>query len=248
MGLIINPFFVEPADLMPPLDMQVWYRSDFEVELLTLPAVNGGPLDWWGDKSANGHQAIQITGGQQPTYNENVLNGFPAINFPAATNQLMDVVDGAADLTPPANTAFSLFAVLRPTDFAAAMVLTQRNSGTGLVQWYLATTGKQIWSNGTESLPSDTALTAAAWNRVGFIVPSHSSGNVTYYLNGIADGVKALGVSGGSGSSELVFMGNPPGFVFPFKGDVAEYLFYNREVTGPEVTQIDNYFTSRYAL
>lgn len=248
MGYIINPFLVVPSDPMPPLDMQVWYRSDFEVELGGVPAVNGGLLDWWGDKSANGHEAIQPTMAQQPTYNEGVINGLPAINFPAATNQLMDIANGSSDLVPPTNTAFSLFAVLRPTDFASPMVLSQRNSAAGQVQWYIATSGKQIWSNGSESLPSDTSLTAAAWNRIGFIVPNHSTGNVTYYLNGAADGVQALGVSGGSGSSELVFMGNPPGFVFPFKGDVAEYLFYTREVTGSEVTQIDNYFTSRYAL
>lgn len=242
---ILNSYLMAVA-LAPPTP-DVWYRSDFGVTLLTVPAVNGGLVDEWADKTGNGFKAVQATTAQQPTYNTGVLNGQPALNFPRTPNQLMTIPSSAA-LLPATNTAFSFFAVIRPTDFTSPMLLFEGDTGSGFVQWYIATTGKQIWSDGTESTPSSTSLTAGAWNRIGLRVPVHGSGTNTYYLQGAADGAPSQGISGSVGAIVTSFLGDRPPFVFPLIGDIVEFLFYTRDVTAPEIAAIDAYLVARYAL
>lgn len=240
---ILNSYLA--ASVPEPPTPEFWLRSDEGVTLGGSPAVNGGLVDTWEDRTGNGWDATQPTMAQQPTYNTSVLNGFPALNFPAATNQLM-IIPSANSITPAVEVGLSWFAVLRPTDFAAAGVLLQKN-GSGIVQWYLPTSGKQIFSNGTESTPSTTALTAAAWNRVGMRV-NWSVGPANYYLDGVIDGTEATGVTGSGSGADLYIMGNPPPFVFPFKGDIVELLYYTRIVTPTEAATIDAYFVARYGL
>lgn len=242
---LINSFLTA-APLAPPTP-RVWYRSDFGVTLLGVPAVNGGLVDQWDDKTGNGFEAVQATTAQQPTYNTGVLNGHSALNFPRTPNQLMTIPSSSA-LLPPTNSSFSFFTVIRPTNFANSMVMFEGDTGSGFVQWFINTSGKQVWSNGTASAASNTALTAGAWNRIGLRVPLHGSGTNTYYLQGVADGSPSQGVSGTVGSVVTSFLGDRPPFVFPLIGDIVEFLLYTRDTTPAEVTQIDDYFKARYGL
>lgn len=247
MRTLLNPYRFVAGPLAPPTP-EFWLRSDFEVELGGIPATNGGTLDFWGDMTGNGWDAIQGTAAQRPIYNTNVINGLPAINFPATTNQLLRILLTDA-IMPNAVSTFSFFAVVRPADFTAAQILLNRSSGLGFFQWYLPTTGRQIFSNGTESSPSNTSLAAAAWNRIGMKL-DWSVGPMDYYLDGVADGSPAAGVTGAFSDdpTTLYLFGSSPSFVFPFKGDVAEVLFYTRIVTPAEVATIDAYFADRYGL
>lgn len=225
-----------------------WWRSDFGVEKSGGPAVNGGLVDFWENMTGDTlWDATQTVLAEQPTYNTGVLNGHPAINFPRTPNQQFDVISAPSSSFPATNNDFAFFAVIRPTNFASAMNLTARPRSSGTVQWFVDTAGKQVWSDGTASAASTTALTAGAWNRIGLRVPVFASGSVHYYLNGAADGSPSQGVSGGAGSAALGLFG-APAFVFPLIGDAVEFLFYTRDVTPAEVTQIDNYFKARYGL
>lgn len=225
-----------------------WWRSDFGVEKSGSPAVNGGLVDFWENMTGDTlWDATQTTVADQPTYNTGVLNGHPAINFPRTPNEQFDVPSAPSTAFPATNTDFAFFTVIRPTDFTIAMNLTSRLRSSGNVQWYINTSGKQVWSDGTDSAASTTSLTAGAWNRVGLRVPVYGTGAVHYYLNGAADGSPAQGVSGGAGALGLGLYGSPA-FAFPLIGDAVEFLFYTRDVTPAEVTQIDNYFKARYGL
>jgi hypothetical protein len=241
---MLNPYWLGTPE--PPAPT-VWFRSDFGTTLSGSPAVNGGLVDTWSDKSGNGFNATQATSAQQPTYNTNILNGQPALSFPRSPNQLMTIPSSSA-LFPPTTTAYSIFTVIKPTNFSNAMVMFEGDTGGGFVQWYIDTSGKQISQNGNPSSPSNTALTSGAWNRIGLVIANHSSGNVAYYLNGAADGTPSVGVSGSVGSIVTSLMGDRPPFVFPLIGSIVEFLFYNRAVSGAEITQIDNYFKARYGL
>ena len=241
---ILNSFLM--GELGPPAP-DVWYRSDFGVENGGSPAVNGGLVDLWDDKSGNGFEAVQATMAQQPTYNEGVLNGWPALNFPATPNQLLTIPSSSA-LLPAANSTFSFFYVLRLTALGTFMVLFEGDTGSGLVQYYIDNTGKQVWSDGSASTPSTTAITAGVWTRIGLRVPLHGSGMNFYYLDGVLDGSPGQGVSSSIGAVVTSFLGDRPPFVFPLVGDIAEFLFYARDVTPTELAQIDSYFVSRYSL
>ena len=49
---------------------------------------DGDPVSTWADTSGNGNNATQISASNQPTFNTNVLNGFPAITFDGSNDYL----------------------------------------------------------------------------------------------------------------------------------------------------------------
>ena len=60
---------------------QLW----FDAADRTTFTLNGSAVSSWRDKSANGYSVGQATGGNQPTYATNLLNGLPGIQLSAST-------------------------------------------------------------------------------------------------------------------------------------------------------------------
>ncbi|MEM7394484.1 MAG: hypothetical protein AAF492_19295, partial [Verrucomicrobiota bacterium] len=102
LGTFVTPAAFQQAPCITT-GITVWLDAG------SLTQANGSAVDFWPDLSANNNAAIQGETGQQPTLNDNAINGLPAVRFDtAAGGDIMGISDFSALLT---NSGVTLFIV-----------------------------------------------------------------------------------------------------------------------------------------
>ncbi len=206
----------------------------------------------WNDKSKNGNDTEQLTGGQQPTLVSNVLNGNPAIRF-----------GGGQSLRAPQSPSLDLagnctfFAVIHPSGsgdpFPQIFCKSLTGNANDNYRWRFnigalqssvlikdsATTFMSITSSALVDLSSPTIQSA----KVDF-----GLGNVSFRQDGIGIGTPALSLIDINVSVGVLEIGATTDGSEFFDGDMFEILIYNNALSLSDTLAIEGYLSNKWGI
>lgn len=194
-------------------NLEVWVKAD-QIAGLS----NGDPLSTWQDQSGNGRD-FTAAGAQRPTYNTNVQNGLPGVNFTSTSGVGMTGV------------------YVRSSGDFSIMVVLRSNSGTNF-NTRRAVQGSNNWLLG----PHAGYLRAYNNNFVAGYHPDDLT-HVMIVTQTATGTVTRLYVDGGGGGQMTtaqawpgtVHLGATGGFNEPADARVFEVAVYSRILTPAEV-------------
>jgi hypothetical protein len=213
-----------------PADMTgcvLWLRADLGV------TKDGSNLvSAWADQTSNGNDVAQPAGGSQPTWTDNVVNGYPVITFEGAQNLYKAVFSQAHPYT--------VYVVLRSRKYSTMGVV---GGLAASVYHSIASTNYRIASGGTvRSLAQQVS-----W---GFRVVSFyanylgSSNEVVKVMDG-AIGIPAQ--AGATGMSNIYIGSYSNGANF-LTGDIAEIIVINGAYSASDEADLYDYMVDRYNM
>lgn len=222
-----------PISLSPAL----WLKADTGVYTdagKTTPAGNGDAVYVWADQSGHGRDAVQATSGRRPTLATAAVNGHNAVAFnPISLNFLVSNFGGT--LTQP-NTEFL---VLDITGAAGTQVFAEGAGGSignsifidnGFFGSYA---GAEITGSVAVSHPNPYVVLSATFNGGSSLIrkngADHATGNV-----------------GADPASSSLNIGLRTGDTVPFGGHMAELIFFNALLSGPQIAQVEAYLNGLY--
>jgi hypothetical protein len=222
--VVIGAF--QPTDISGCI---LWLRADLGVSPV------GGPAAVWADQSGVGdpnHNEVQAVGAQQPTLNavDPAYNNQSTLSVLAASSQTM--LSAGVWTTPFVDPGTFFFA--------------GNDDGSGARQFYFTTFGGG--SNMEIIAPDvflDNLFKAAATTAPSIIAGVSKGLTSRLYVNGFTP---VVGASGVVGAFNKVQIASNVGASFFLNGKMAEYVFYNRDLTLPEFTIVMNYLSARYAI
>jgi hypothetical protein len=228
----------QPAtDLPVRKSLALHLRADREVET----ASDGGVIRW-GDKSGQGHAATSPGDGLAPLWKETGLGGRPALQF-EGTRQFLNLAGQVV-----AGKEATIFAVA--TDRAEGShreILSNWNgaAGNSTTSLFVGTTGK-----GVVRVSDDFTTAAEVSDPTNPFVLTVSLGNqgVAVWQNDRELGRRSSNLSPRNLSTPWVIgqQGNIQGEYW--KGELAELIVFDRELTEPERQEIGRYLLKRYAI
>jgi len=243
--------FLGTTPAVPATGLVTWLKADAGV------TSSSGNVSAWADQSPAGNNAVQATGGNQPTLVTSAINGKPALSF-NGTSSYLTVTD---------NTSLRLANV---TILAVAI----RNGGTDygriVSKPYFNTSGQ--WngpyvaydlSRDPNGVPYMSCTVGGSNLGVNVGVPMNSGPaylfSATY--DGTTESVRQNGASpltrSASGSidngdatrKDLVIGGSSVYWPYQdFPGKIAEVLIYNRALTDTERQQAEVYLADKYGV
>ncbi|MGH7572761.1 MAG: fibronectin type III domain-containing protein [Gemmatimonadota bacterium] len=222
-----------------------WFKADAIVGL-----GDGDPVDLWEDSSPNNKDASQSTNTFRPIYMTNIAAGKPVLHFDGVDDRLVSPSGSDWGLT----NHFTVFAVVRldPSPgmggqdvvgsnafFNNLDLIARRNDANGNWLAYYSS------PDGTRN--SDLVLSAGTWYvltwRLHANPPKHLQirANKTYRLND-------TGYTGiGAGPWQAAIGGRENG-TSPFKGDIAELIFYTGSLSDADMEATEDYLLEKYGL
>lgn len=230
-----------PVELISPDDldnMEGWYKAD------SLSLSDGGTVTTWSD-SSSASSDLSATTGNEPTYHEDILNGYPVVRFdPSSSIQYLTTSAYSSALTQPT----SMFIVWKLTNTKSTrseqVVVTGQSAGS--TQKVSVRTDDRLLmtagDGGNERLTyphdvpfSEFILTSALFNQTqgefwenGELIRRGNIG--TNDLDGLTVGAASGGSAGG------------------FYGDIAEIIIFSDLLTKQERAGIEVYLANKYAL
>ena len=195
----------------------------------------------WNDGSGGAHHAIQTTEADQPKYIANGLNGKPVLRFSQVNDD-----DGSemklGDLSAFFPTSASMFAVSTiDTDGRYNLFDNRANDS----RWVANT-----WN---ESVPGVFAsnrknMTYASWPQSGSHTFAMESSSSIYRF--VIDGTQIGSTTGDyhNGNGQNWTIGDRPNNGQQLKGDIPEFILYNRVLTASEANLVGGYLKAKYSL
>ena len=216
----------------------------WSVDAIT-PVSDGTAISSWTD-SVGGLSAVQATGGKQPLYKTNRLNGKPSLLFSGA--QLMTAGTPSAIVTPMTNQVITIMVVFKGISATTYGTLYSASSGlTG--SWLLYADATRVGRyNGsvlsTAPLHSGSAFTSIAFTMEDTTAFSSSARQERLYINGGCVG-SAQSVPDGQNDS-IGFGGRASDGLLNLNGEVFDYIFWNRALTPAEVATAHAWACEKY--
>lgn len=223
-----------------------WFKADSIIGLS-----DGDQIGTWEDSSLNNKDATQSTASFRPVYKTNVVAGKPAVRFDGVDDRL--VSPGQFGIWGLGND-FTVFAVvwLDPSQGSGSHdvvgssaisntldLIVRRNDGNG--NWFAYGSSP----DGTRN--SDLILTTGEWYvltwRLKAASPKHLQirADKAYRLND-------TGYSGIGTSPSQAAIGARQNGVNPFKGDIAEVIFYTGSLSDASMVATEDYLREKYGL
>lgn len=246
-------------------DLILWFRSDTDVEAAGITPVDGGVVDFWGEKLSGVANAEQATAAWQPTYHTGQLNGHPAIRFNPTVitsnfSQHMRIAnaDLPAALSNIGVGEYSIFVVYKPANFTNTAYLFSKsnlhtNSQIPVLQ-VQQTTGNIEMATGGNVISATSGPTVATWTAFGFS-RSQSNAAIQYFMDGLLVDSDALFAGSGDNVQDLFVGARADGNTLGdagavgMAGDIAEILVYNFAYqTALSTANNFAYLAARYGL
>jgi len=244
MALIQKPFGFGLAGGRPAVtdapdqsEILLHYRADTGITL------NGSDVSAWADQSTGGFDLTQGTAGRQPAFNASSgPNGTEVVDFAGVTG-------GDGDLQ---NTAWSH---ANPVHY---FLVFKINAWVDSTMLFTGTASHSVYMQGPGS-PSNTVLTMTA-TPGALILDDVNYMNVgTWYLgsfyysdsynSGSLNNATPDSNSSDFGPAAKLAMGcNTAGTGVKGNFDIAEFLAYDEQKTGGDLTAINKYFNDQYDL
>jgi len=195
----------------------------------SLSLSNGASLSSWTDLSGNNNHAVQGTPGDQPTFNLNVVNSLPAVNFDGTSDHLAFT---SINMQPATIFVVGRYGIAVTAPYLGDDATTgfAGYSGTGSV-FYLSTSASL-------TVVSATPLTFSLYT-----VDVQASGTNSEIFE---DAISAVTGDRNWGADVLQFVGRRNGE--RFDGDIAEIVVFSSVITGAQISQVTNYLQTKYGI
>jgi hypothetical protein len=222
-------------------------------------AVDGQTVQQWSNQGSTTYNASQATAGRRPMYRTNVFNGNPVLRFTSAgaTHTSLDFGNMGISSTSDLN----FFIVLRPSVANGGAV----NDGSGgyifdrtpasassqpLVGLKLLSTNRIGYQKRTDAGAGlgGVSTTTAFSLTVPQIVDYYRDYGVRYgiYHNGTQEQI--LAEADGPTTLPNLRMGTHSDGDKGFNGDIAEFIFYNADISNSDRNRIDSYLAIKYGI
>lgn len=237
--------------------LALWLKADAITGL-----ADNDPIATWPDSSGNGHDMTQPTGGIQPIFRTNIINGLPVARFDGAGDRM--AANYAANLAPDANQTW--FAVFRTDIVADEQILVWQgnasgsgfgpeseihmgiNDPTAVGNEASAYLGRMNPSTGSILAFSDTTnfhiMTAKFTNLLS------TSPQAQVFIDGVAGTLVTGSLAEQQSWNGTTRLGAPQDHAVVqnyFDGDLAELLVYSTDKSSQR-TQIEDYLRNKYGL
>ena len=238
-------------------DTSTLYTDSTETTLST----NGAFVGRWKDKSGNDRHADKGTSVNRPVRTDGSINSKTGINFSAGGIPGLFTpysVTNPSATNIPGGTKFEIWAVYTSVTAGNNHVFTTyEGSGVNyVVMWTTAGFGNYVaghhmgWVDTSVIRDSGYALARGpAVVHRGVIDTTLSSGTAKNFVNGAA-GTPTVGAdtAGGSVSTQtrVWYVGADKNGTFQNKASVGEIIYVTRHLTDAEVTNMQNYLTSKW--
>lgn len=241
-----------------------WYAADganvYSDDGVT-PAVNGGPVQRWGDLSGGGRYLEQTTAGNRPTFVTNAVNGKPAISFASASSQHLfqtgTVSDPGTVLVVYKNTGSGWRGIMGADTPDGVLVggyyLQTKTALAAQVQFVRTTT---LDTDSGQSFVAKSNLTRGSWDIVG----ARADGSTLALHSYTADGFKRATTSAlpaGATRRPLDTSVKKPvvGAAYYnhwpadfFDGQIAEVIVFDRYISDADFAGVGAYLGQKYGV
>jgi len=230
------------VDSIPEEGLTLWVRADADVDMNTNNQVYG-----WADQSGNGHN-FGSYGTIKPIWQENRLNGKPALKFDGANDYMTNAYKPSGQLTA--------FIVRRYQAFGAKQSLFNcHKTSAPDGGFYLGAGGASspynrqailtalggTWPSGVNN--QDVGMLSTNWVVDTLLISVSNTALWTDNMlmtNDTAHGAIAAG-------KPLVVGANSDALgAYPFNGEVAEIVIYNRAMSDDERLLVNDYLGTKY--
>jgi hypothetical protein len=223
---LVNPYAFVSGGAFSPSDIATlrrWIKAD----ALGGGLSDGDPISTAADASGNGNDLTQA-GANRPTYQTNITNGLPAIQFDRASAQYLDgsVVTSAS--------AKSWAIAYEPSGSAASMNLLGTDNND---DYYIlgGTTDGYFGSFRAARINTYPAVVPASGVH---IITGISSGSAyQIWIDGVAQGAQGADYSEGTD----FLLGNNLGLSRPFDGYIYEYCEFIADIGSTDRASVESY-------
>ena len=212
----------------------MWLRAD-AIQGLS----DGANVSTWKDMTQYGNDATQGVAANQPTWKNNVINGYPTIRFNGSTSYL----NGQSVF--PTMSDYTLFAVIK-TSTSCTTSCVMLGSPYDKYAFYVYANALRLNQNGSGS----TASTNPIFMNTPYLVEAiyvNASLLATYYINGVSSGTTNPPAAIPSGTGANIQIGADLTNYF-FSGDIAEILLYGSALSSQDRSLIESYLNSKYGI
>ena len=228
-----------------PFGLAAWFKADAISNLN-----NGTGVAVWPDSTGNGYNAIQTSGGNQPTFVTGALNGLPVVRFNAANSDYLWFYRPVQDDFTMIFVYKSSVGIGTGTDFwtGAGLVNGEQSGTVNDFGTSLNANGQILAGTGN---PDKTAVSGAGYaNGVPHVVTfkrTKSTGAIALYLDGSLVSVNTGGTQSLTSPNFLVLGGQ--GVLNNFlTGDIAEVQIYNSPLTDTDRLGQERALKCKYGL
>ena len=209
----------------------------------TVPATaSSDPVGYWADKSGNGRHAVQATAGNRPTVGSSSTAGKNAVRNNGTGTVALQV---AAWPYTAGNTQFAVF-----NGSAVNQGIYQRGSLNDEPRMAI-----QTGANGVASVRATRggSVLTQTHSEAGYALSQWSIGGTLFNTalgRAYRDGVYGADTTDSqpfSGDQELRLL-SLPGNIYGINGGIAEFLYYDRQLTATEVSRVAGYLSRRWGI
>lgn len=228
-------------------NLKLWLRADS-----LSGTTNGTAIGTWTDASGNGFSVTQATGGAQPLFIPNQINGFPVLRFNGTSSFLQGSFTGG--ITSKTMFAVCKLATLTPSGTATAggPVTVQSADGTifdAII--YNEITAKR-WMNGSDNgvrSPSTISPTdESSLDTLLMAIRSTTSSYTLYRNTAVLQSTSAYSPPTITAGKFNVGYRHTGGGSPYFYGDIAEVIIYDKALTDSERQTVEAYLVSKYGI
>jgi hypothetical protein len=229
----------------------VWLRADAvdTNDVVSEVRAAGGSLyvKQWADQSGNSFHAANATETDQPLYVANGLGGLPVLRFGQDSEDNGDRLY-LGDLSASFPTAGSVFAVAAPDNDGRYNVFGNRNSGDE--RWVANTWNESRPGSFRSARSTNASFTFSDWPTNGAHVYALESGSAAFriLIDGAEIGSDTGNYHNGSGSNWTIANRGYATGGQQLRGDIPEFLLFNRILSPEEAARVGSYLVSKYGL
>ena len=241
-GIPLGPPFAHNICGSPVSGMKLWYSADcitFISSVCGTPTT-GSTISAWADRSGNGNNATVLT--STCTFNTAQINSLPAI-----TN------NGSCGLSYPGVGAgiATVFAVMRVSSTGNNTILGVSPTTAGAPIYGSGNSSKEqyfvVTNGGFSAVVNGTATQDTNWHQMNLWVNTAGVGTniATMRLDRAADGTSGFpNIAYTAANNRLMDTGNG----VELTGQIAELIYYNSQLSSPDITTNETYLNCRYGL
>ncbi len=219
--------------------LRVWYNATNPLGTGALPTT-GTVLSTWADTSGN---AFNTSGGSLAVFTTNSINGLPAISFNGSNMYYVFPSAATIGLT---NSDYTIFIVAQTSSSSTAFLMggvpdenfeMHLNGGIG---------SRFIPKGGTYlDVGTDTEFTNGQPHLFQAMVNS-TTPLASYTVDNVTPTTLASNCQ--SSATGGMFLGCRQGLILLYSGFIGEVAIYNRALSSTELTQIRNYFATKWGV
>lgn len=244
-----------PAGIGTSTNNVFWLKADKG----TSSSTNNTAISTWSDQSGNGIDVTQTVSAQQPSFNTNVINGYPAIQFDnVSTANQNDKLLGIDSPLLDNTSGYSIFTVTRPLslDNSTARSIVCKRTGVSIDEsfmiFYYTSNKLNIDVETTDNRFSTNTTYTNSNNYINTLIydgTATSASRCAVYVGETFDKYSTETATLVPDNSSPILIGSTDaGDNRPFGGYIAEVIIYRQALGNAERIILHNYLSAKYNI